>query len=60
MQAGGGEAVTFARLLIVLVAAQCAGCSGGDILRGSGVETQPPEGYLIYCRANPQTKECGG
>ena len=52
--------MTFARLLIVLVAAQCAGCGGGDILRGSGVETQPPEGYAIYCRANPRAKECGG
>ena len=52
--------MTFARLLIVLVAAQCAGCSGGDILRGSGVEVAPPLGYSVYCAANPTAKECGG
>ena len=47
---------------LLLVALLLAGCeaTGGGYLRGSGVETQPPEGYLIYCRANPQTKECGG
>ena len=45
---------------LLLVALLLAGCSGGDILHGSGVETQPPEGYLVYCRANPRAKECGG
>ena len=51
--------MTFVRLLIVLVAAQCAGC-GGDVLRGSGVEVMPPQGYTLYCISNPTAKECGG
>ena len=43
-------------LAILLCAAGCA----GDVLRGSGVEVMPPQGYTLYCISNPTAKERGG
>ena len=46
---------------LLFILAGCASSpSDGGILRGSGIEVDPPQGYSDYCRANPREKECGG
>ena len=48
------------RVIGVALAFALSGCNGGGLLRGSGVETAPPGGFVTYCGTYPERKECGG